>query len=90
MKHIKVLQHHIELGTRSNAFWCPIALAIREQYTPERVSVGMQIYVDNDSWGMTPQEALDFICSFDRGNTVFPFEFDLHEPEEVCDARLPV
>lgn len=78
MTHIKVLQHHIDFGVRGNAFLCPIALAVHEQYpNVEKVVVGTSIYVDEVKLGPTPSQALEFMCAFDRERLVVPFEFDL-------------
>ena len=76
--HVKVLQHHIDRGERGNAFHCPIAQALREQFPDvEKVSVGSVIYVGENKVGGTPQDAAEWICAFDRGKHVEPFEFDI-------------
>lgn len=78
---IKVGWRHINAGARSNACFCPIALALMEcvPHGPEdHVSVG------TDSCGATPhgradlpRAARDFINRFDAGMPVTPFEFNL-------------
>jgi hypothetical protein len=80
MIHVKVLQHHIDLGVRKNAFHCAVALAIKEQY-PEMgvVSVGVSLYADHKYRGAIPPEAMEFISAFDRNRMVEPFEFDIDE-----------
>jgi hypothetical protein len=79
MIHVKVLQHHIDLGVRQNAFRCGIAQALMEQFDTERVTVGPSIWVDGKRLGFTPQNAAEFVVAFDRGWPVFPFNFDIDE-----------
>lgn len=77
MTQIKVLQHHIDHGVRRNAFHCPIALALKEQFGFAEVSVGMHIYSEKRKLCETPYEAICFIQRFDRMDDVTPIIFDL-------------
>lgn len=80
---IKVLQHHIDEGTRQNAYFCAIALAIREQTGAGDVFVAPYSWVDGKCYMLT-SEAKSFMCCFDRGCTehLYPFEFDLLPVED--------
>lgn len=85
---VKVLQHHIDAGTRGNAGKCPVALALGE-YFPEvtLIRVGhWSLVVDNESW-VYPQGSVlsDFTRSFDDGLPVEPFEFELNLRYEYCN-----
>jgi hypothetical protein len=76
MTQVKILQHHIDLGERGNAFHCPIALALKEQFGFAEVSVGMHIYADHEKLCDTTLGALYFIQCFDRRGAVTPTVFD--------------
>lgn len=82
--HIKVLQHHIDEGQRRSAWYCAVALAVREQVpNSESVSVGAAVQIDGKHYSM-PNEAKSFIACFDREcpdryGHVKPFEFDIEE-----------
>lgn len=75
---VVVTQRHINEGSRNNACWCPIALALRETkresshvfVVPEYAIVGNQTYI-------MPVEAGRFIHWFDDGYQVVPFEFEM-------------
>lgn len=90
---IKVLQHHIDEGTKTDPFSCAIALAVREQI-PEAssVSVGSHITVWYDlPSGESERNVFDlplgvdaFIIGFDKGDLVSPIEFDLDQECGSC------
>lgn len=88
---IKVLQKHIDGGSRGNAGWCPIALAIREQWLAPADKLnsllvrGTDIYLNIQgkpikSFSQT-DEGRTFVREFDSGFTVQPFEFEVKEME---------
>jgi hypothetical protein len=84
---IKVEQRHIDKGVRSNCEACPIALAVLEQYPDAHaVTVDDDIVAGIDEFDAEhcvrfhmSTAALDFMCDFDEGRAVKPFEFELDE-----------
>jgi hypothetical protein len=47
--------------------------------------VGQSIWIDGERY-LTDQTAMDFMCMFDRGHEVHPFEFDLGERDACYDS----
>jgi hypothetical protein len=80
---IEVTQEDIDNGTKGRCRLCPIALAVR------RATGSPDAWVDDThimwgaSWGawdgvaMTPRSAWSFMASFDSGQDVQPFSFEL-------------
>ena len=86
---IKVTQEHIDEGTPMHCWRCPVALAIRDTIA-ENETYGRLPSVDvNRSWGSISgidydkrwfafsERVVSFIDTFDRGDHVWPFEFEL-------------
>ena len=82
MTKIQVTQEHIDKGKRVNPSCCPVALAIRGKtvwipnVTSMYVTFDEKIYT---AW--LPAVAAEFVNSFDSGNPVKPFEFEMKLPE---------
>lgn len=73
---IKVTQEHIDKGERGSSCNCPIAMAIGE-LTLSPVSVGGAVVCTRLVNYPLPVSARLFICEFDNGGHVKPFEFEL-------------
>lgn len=79
---IQVTRLHIQNGRKQNAFFCPIALSLKEMvYNPNLVCVGLGAISLSGETHSTPEIAKQFIEDFDAGKNVEPFSFDL--PMEV-------
>jgi hypothetical protein len=78
---VKVTEEHIRCGKPGEHAQCPIALAIREQYGFECVSIGSTVATLRQGSVQAnyalPSEATRFIINFDKGRTVSPMEFEL-------------
>jgi len=84
---IEVGQRHIDHGKRFYCKQCPVALAIQEATGDVTWWVGGKY---TWRWGhpgdpVVPlsSEVIEFIQTFDRGQDVEPFAFDLVMPSEV-------
>ena len=79
---IKVTQEHIDNGLRSDCYYCPIALALKDA-TGFNWYVG-SIYIGNESTVITllSNTTKDFIWRFDIAAMVIPFEFDIDIPSK--------
>lgn len=77
---IKVTKDDIRNGMVGSALYCPVALAIRRAM-PEATDVGVGFTIagfvigDEEINADLPDEAVQFIRSFDEGDPVEPFEF---------------
>ena len=73
---ISVTQEDIDKGKREDSCVCPIALAVRRQ-------TGRLFHIDDtnadDGYDtiQLPIKARQFVRSYDNGNPVEPFEFEL-------------
>ena len=84
---VTITNDHIQRGMKSNAKYCPIAIALSELY-PHRMN---KIRVTNGNVTITgvdfyslPFTAYEFINKFDAGETVNPFSFEIEGlPNEV-------
>lgn len=76
---IVVTREDIQDGN-PDAFNCPVALAVRRTFGLPYgdVEVNDVIAAGNQEYE-TPCEVIEFICQFDEGQPVEPFEFDLPE-----------
>ena len=86
---INIEQKHIKKGRKSDVNYCPIAMALREQFNlgkdMDAVSVNddeITIYKSNGfffrfTWDTLPKIAESFINKFDGGKKVKPFKFKL-------------
>lgn len=80
---IQVTQEDIDKGIQLDCTDCPIAVAIRRITSLPGIEVDdSHIEIDHKEYH-TPDEVIEFICVFDAGLTVQPFEFDLVEIENV-------
>lgn len=86
---IQVKQEHIDKGVQGKCGSCPIALAINENLVDGVISnvrysrvdlVKNEVYLAEELW--LPPEASRFIRSFDNGEQVQPFSFELEIPAE--------
>lgn len=77
---IEVKQEHIDLGQKCTLNKCPIALAIREAtgyytaITPDKIYFPRLTYPEKVN---TPAEVRSKITSYDLGNGMTPFSFEL-------------
>ena len=80
---IKVTQEHIHNGTPGDSECCPIALAVKEIFPNNHISVCKDcVAIDDDACNT---EAISwFIDDFDRFLDVEPFEFELYELDKRC------
>lgn len=84
-RNVSVTLDHIRKGVQNNCHLCPVAIAIREAWpTPLKltdvdVTINHVIItgVHDDAILGLPGPASQFIERFDKGQTVYPFEFDL-------------
>lgn len=74
---ISVEQNHILEGLKGDCCGCPIAIAVSEQVKPRFVEVHDAAVYINDKKYPLPERAQEFIYSFDSGETVTPFTFEL-------------
>jgi hypothetical protein len=74
---ITVTQKNIDEGRRHSACGCPIALAAKAQGSRSTGVVGPYARLWGRRHVWLPPEARAFIGSFDRGDTVLPFEFEV-------------
>jgi hypothetical protein len=85
---VRVLQTHIDRGSPCAPSSCPIALALEDQ-TGQPWNVGRYSCIiaddepNNDGSIPLPEIARSFVRSFDWGNRVYPFSFELPDPP-VC------
>jgi len=86
---MQVRQEHIDKGIREKCGSCPIALAINEHLVDGVISnvrysrvdlVKNEVYLVEEL--RLPPEASRFIRSFDNGEQVQPFSFELEIPAE--------
>lgn len=85
---VKITQAMIDAGMPLDSEKCPLSLGIRDAVTSELADghpVRVMAFV-SFAWirigdrriqvGM-PREAAVFVCGFDNGREVYPFEFDI-------------
>jgi hypothetical protein len=68
---VVVRQEHIDRGVRSQAASCPIALAARAAGHGGVMFAGL--WIGQTQW--YSEEAVEFVRTFDRGDTVYPERF---------------
>ncbi len=76
---INVTAEHIKRGKPKSCVYCPVALALKEQFAPV-VFNGWYVWCPPLVKGALiemPQEVLDFAADFDAGKPVEPFSFEL-------------
>lgn len=80
---VTVTQDHIDKGERENGDYCPISLALNEQYPAEPgaakwwVGDDCAVRLHNASTYTLPGDAQEFIHEYDDGQPVQPFVFVL-------------
>jgi hypothetical protein len=74
---LTVTKKHIEAGFRRNCSFCPVALALKERFTGQRVYVCCYMAEIGDTVVPLPEKVSDFIHAFDRGDPVTPFKVEL-------------
>lgn len=75
---VDVRQDHITKGKLQNGSRCPLALALQEALQDPRMQVFCHMATrDRLTRYRLPKKACDFYHSFDRGDRVSPFSFDL-------------
>jgi hypothetical protein len=90
MTKFAVTQRHIDQGVRKNMSLCPVAMCLLEQGFGIAVRVGDNEIFYREAYGVepidtrphdkiveTPASVKTFVRAFDRGEKVFPFEFEL-------------
>jgi len=78
---IRVTADHIARGKRSDALYCPLALAAQDAGLTEPHVASCALYWGGGYGIVLPLFVQDFIGWFDRGDAVAPFEFDLDLPD---------
>lgn len=79
MLEINVTQEHINQGLKGDSCRCPVALAIKEQFSNARAIV-TQIFIEADGKAYNPNtKVIEFMERFDIGKSVEPFSTKLHE-----------
>jgi len=76
---VDVRQEHIDRGIKEDSRSCAIALALRDKnYTQVIVEDECTFVYEDTTWfASLPDEALEFIETFDNGNTVEPISFEI-------------
>lgn len=86
---LTITQECIDAGSRSDAYYCPIALSAKEQLGNVSVYAGIQgleVYTENEHGELDyghktvywyPPNVKNFVRDFDAGKTVNPFEWEL-------------
>lgn len=80
---IKVTEKHIANGLRDDCTNCAVALAMKEALPKfNQIYVGTRGATGHSRGWIAfhkplPEEVTEFIISFDRGESVEPFEFEL-------------
>ena len=80
---IEVAQRHINYGIPYRAYYCPLALAIRDHLHCTDVAVRGTITVDDDNWVgpkeyLLSEEARQFVTDVDNGQPVKPQTLTLY------------
>ena len=86
---VQVTADDIVHGVRRNMCECPVARALRRAYGSELgVGYGYIIHVPSRAYlDLTPDDVTAFIRTFDMGDAVHPFEFELDLTSQL--AALP-
>lgn len=75
---IQVTEDDIRNGTPRVGEACPIYLALCRQGIPARIVLNYYFYLEDTGDPVKlPPDAVDFICLFDSGKSVKPFEFEI-------------
>lgn len=78
MIHVKVTQEHIDKGIPSDLCNCPIALAMKDNFTFVEINGNVRCAKNETIYrGLLGPITLKFIKDFDNGREVKPFEFDI-------------
>jgi len=77
---VNVTQDHIDNGIDHICILCPIALAIKDLFPNNIVTVSNAVQIDFCKYAL-PLKALRFINQFDRGESVKPFSFKIKKFE---------
>lgn len=86
---VSVDEECISNGTRINIYYCPVALAVNKVLKYGlRAEVGSGIRIRSLRGNFfvnypVPPEAREFIQSFDRHQSVDPFQFKLNIPKDL-------
>ena len=72
---VTVTEEHINKGKQKSLCDCPIALAVKEQFSTNNVLVGGTLIIDSMCSYYCPDEVLEFIQNFDNDKEVFSFTF---------------
>lgn len=76
---IKVKRKHIQQGIAGSCKRCPIASALAEQFETSAIWVNDKYVQVNFVSFKLPRSASRFVCRFDDGKKVKPFNFFLKE-----------
>lgn len=76
MINLKITEEHIKKGIRLQARFCPAALALKELFPINEISVFYDIYID-ERHIRTPDKLFKWIESYDRGEEVDPIYIEL-------------
>jgi hypothetical protein len=84
--NIKVTQEDIDRGKRDSSFACPVARAASRWGFVALVGgifINLYAYGGRGFRCQLPQDTVNFIKSFDTGEPVKPFEFELNVTEGI-------
>lgn len=76
---IQVTQEHINAGKQHSSTSCPVALALKDAFPQEKISVGYHTVINWPRGRATidiPPEVTESIISFDAIKQMEPFEFE--------------
>jgi hypothetical protein len=74
---VRVTEHHIKNGKVGDGCNCPVALAMKDCLNSHLAFVDIDtLSIAPGQYIVTPKIVKDFICDFDDGKSVAPFEFD--------------
>ena len=78
---IHITKTDIKEGIRNDAYWCPVARAIRRQF---KLKARDSVRVDGDIWichvfYLMPKKVSNFVDAFDYDGKGKPFSFSLEE-----------
>jgi hypothetical protein len=80
MTTITVTQEDINVGMPNRCYRCPVALALTRAFNETaEVLYGSAYIVDSRQYLKLPIEVSCFISSFDKGEPVKPFSFEVAE-----------
>lgn len=81
---VNVRRRHVTSGRRCSRLYCPVALALKEQFPKAKVFVQFDVIKIDDVPYKTPESAMQFMVRYDYSKDIAGINFKLPKMCPIC------